>query len=41
MDTFEEEHVDMDAVKKNIANIKKELADVEAKIEPFLEELGL
>ena len=42
MDTFEEEEpVDMDAVKQNIANIKIELAEVEAKMEKQLEELGL
>jgi len=42
VDTFEEEEpVDMDAVKQNIANIKKELAEVEAKMEKQLEELGL
>lgn len=41
-DTFEEEEpVDMDAVKQNIANIKKELAEVEAKMEKQFEELGL
>ncbi len=42
VDTFEEEEpVDMDAVKQNIANIKIELAEVEAKMEKQLEELGL
>ena len=42
VDTFEEEEpVDMDAVKQNIANIKKELAEVEVKMEKQLEELGL
>ena len=41
VDTFEEEEpVDMDAVKVNIANIKIELAEVEAKMEKQLEELG-
>ena len=42
VDTFEEEEpVDMDAVKENIANIKIELAEVEVKMEKQLEELGL
>ncbi|MFH1127610.1 MAG: type I restriction-modification system subunit M [archaeon] len=42
VDTFEEEEpVDMDAVKENIANIKKELAEVEVKMQKQLEELGL
>jgi type I restriction enzyme M protein len=42
VDTFEEEEpVDMDAVKVNIANIKIELAEVEVKMEKQLEELGL
>ncbi|MGM0497512.1 MAG: type I restriction-modification system subunit M, partial [Bacteroidota bacterium] len=42
VDTFEEEEpVDMDAVKKNITDIKKELVDVEGKMEKYLEELGL
>jgi type I restriction enzyme M protein len=42
VDTFEEEEpVDMDAVKQNIVNIKKELAEVETKMEKQLEELGL
>ena len=42
VDTFEEEEpVDMDAVKQNIANIKIELAEVEVKMEKQLEELGL
>ena len=42
VDTFEEEEpVDMDAVKLNIANIKKELAGVEVKMQKQLEELGL
>jgi len=42
VDTFEEEEpVDMDAVKENITNIKKELVEVETKMEKYLGELGL
>jgi type I restriction enzyme M protein len=42
VDTFEEEEqVDMDAVKENITNIKKELQDVEQQMEKYLQELGL
>ncbi len=42
VDTFEEEEpVDMDVVKGNIANIKKELVEVEVKMEKYLGELGL
>lgn len=42
VDTFEEEEpVDMEAVKENIANIKKELKEVEAQMEKYLKELGL
>ena len=42
VDTFEEEEpVDMDAVKENISNIKKELVEVESKMEKYLVELGL
>jgi type I restriction enzyme M protein len=42
VDTFEEEEpVDMDAVKENISNIKKELVQVEAQMEKYLTELGL
>jgi len=42
VDTFEEEEpVDMEAVKQNIANIKKELQEVEAQMEQYLKELGL
>ncbi|WP_066173586.1 type I restriction-modification system subunit M [Bacillus marinisedimentorum] len=42
VDTFEEEEpVDMDAVKENIRDIKKELEEVEAQMEKYLEELGL
>lgn len=42
VDTFEEEElVDMDAVKEDIANIKRELQEVERQMEKYLEELGL
>lgn len=42
VDTFEEKApVDMEAVKQNIADIKKELAVVEAEMEKYLKELGL
>ena len=42
VDTFEEEEpVDMEAVKENIVNIKKEIQEVEAQMEKYLEELGL
>ncbi|MGG3772961.1 type I restriction-modification system subunit M [Heyndrickxia faecalis] len=42
VDTFEEEEpVDMDAVKENIANIKKELQEVEVQMEQYLKDLGL
>lgn len=42
VDTFEEEEpVDMEAVKQHIADIKKELAVVEAEMEKYLKELGL
>jgi type I restriction enzyme M protein len=42
VDTFEEEEpVDMEAVKQNIADIKKELAVVEAEMERYLKELGI
>lgn len=42
VDTFEEEEpVNMDAVKENIANIKQELQEVEAEMEKYLKELGL
>lgn len=41
VDTFEEEEiVDMEHVKKNIVNIKRELQEVEMKMEKYLEELG-
>ncbi len=42
VDTFEEEEpVDMDAVKRNIKKIKSELREVEAKMDKYLDELGL
>ena len=42
VDTFEEEEpVDMEAVKENIVNIKKEIQEVEAQMEKYLNELGL
>ena len=42
MDTFEEEAlVDIDEVKQNIANIEAELAQVQAQMAKYLEELGL
>lgn len=42
VDTFEEEEpVDMDKIKRNIEDIKEELREVEAKMEEYLEELGL
>lgn len=42
VDTIEEEEpVDMEAVKQNITDIKKELAVVEAEMEKYLKELGL
>lgn len=42
VDTFEEEEpVDMEAVKQNIADIKKELQEVEAQMEKYLKELGI
>ena len=42
VDTFEEEElVDIDAVKRNIASIEAELAKVQAKMAKYLEELGL
>ena len=33
--------VDIEEVKKNIANIEKELAEVQAQMKKYLEELGL
>lgn len=42
VDTFEEEAlVDIEEVKNNIANIQKELAEVEAQMAKYLKELGL
>jgi type I restriction enzyme M protein len=42
VDTFEEEEmVDIDAVKANIANIETELAEVQEQMKKYLEELGL
>lgn len=42
VDTFEEEElVDIDEVKKNIAAIEAELAQVQAQMAKYLEELGL
>ena len=42
VDTFEEEEmVDMEEVAENIANIKAELAEVEAQMSKYLEELKL
>ncbi len=42
VDTFEEEEpVDMDNVKENITNIKKELSEVEEQMDKYLDELGL
>ncbi len=42
VDTFEEEElVDIDEVKQNIASIEAELADVQAQMKQYLEELGL
>ena len=42
VDTFEEEEpVDIDEVKKNIAAIEAELAEVQAQMKRYMEELGL
>lgn len=42
MDTFEEEApVDIQAVKKNIADIEAELAQVQEQMKKYLDELGL
>lgn len=42
VDTFEEEElVDIDEVKQNIANIEAELAQVQAQMAKYLETLGL
>lgn len=42
VDTFEEENlIDIDEVKQNIANIEAELEEVQAQMKKYLEELGL
>lgn len=42
VDTFEEEEIiDIDEVKQNIVNIEKELAEVQAQMKMYLEELGI
>ena len=42
VDTFEEEEpVDMEAVKRILQKIKKEIQEVEAQMEKYLKELGL
>lgn len=42
VDTFEEEElIDIDEVKKNIENIEAELAEVQAQMAKYMEELGL
>jgi len=42
VDTFEEEaSVDIQAVKKNIADIEAELAQVQKQMKKYLDELGL
>ena len=42
VDTFEEEElVDIDEVKTNIANIEAELSEVQAQMKKYLDELGL
>ena len=42
VDTFEEEElIDIDEVKQNIANIEAELAEVQARMKKYMEELGL
>ncbi|GAB6172654.1 MAG: N-6 DNA methylase [Ruminiclostridium sp.] len=42
VDTFEEEAlIDIEEVKNNIANIQKELAEVETQMAKYLKELGL
>jgi len=42
VDTFEEEEpVDIEATKRTIAEIEKELAEVKAQMAAYLEELGL
>ena len=42
VDTFQEEElIDIDEVKQNIANIEAELAEVQAQMKKYMEELGL
>ena len=42
VDTFEEEElINIDEVKQNIANIEAELAEVQAQMKKYMEELGL
>ena len=42
VDTFEEEElVDIDEVKRNIASIEAELSQVQAQMAKYMEELGL
>ncbi len=42
VDTFEEEEIiDIDVVKQNIANIEAELAEVQAQMKKYMEELGI
>lgn len=42
VDTFEEDElIDIDEVKQNIANIEAELAEVQAQMKKYMEELGL
>jgi type I restriction enzyme M protein len=42
VDTFEEEEIiDLEEVKENIESLKEELAEVEAKMKKYLEDLGL
>ena len=42
VDTFEEEEIiDLEEVKENIASIKEKLSDVENKMKRYLEELGI
>lgn len=42
VDTFEEENsVDLDAVRKEIAEIEEEIAEVQAKMDEYIKELGL